>query len=136
MAQSRLTPLQVRILTLLAGIDPAWTLVGGGALVGFHTHHRDTRDLDLFFRPQRALSELPGEVTRRLEAAGLTVLALQSAPAFCRLEVRADALEAAGLPYAIGGALALAIAGVPRGTAEVDLNVFVDDARVPEARGA
>lgn len=38
----------------------------------------------------------------------------------------ADALERAGLPYAIGGALALAIAGVPRGTADVDINVFVD----------
>lgn len=44
----------------------------------------------------------------------------------------ADALEAAGLPYAIGGALALAIAGVPRGTADVDVNVFVTEARVPE----
>ena len=31
----------------------------------------------------------------------------------------ADALEAAGIPYAIGGALALAIAGVPRGTIDV-----------------
>jgi hypothetical protein len=38
----------------------------------------------------------------------------------------AAALEDAGLPYAIGGALALAIAGVPRGTADVDINVFVD----------
>jgi hypothetical protein len=38
----------------------------------------------------------------------------------------ASALERAGLPYAIGGALALAIAGVPRGTADVDINVFVD----------
>jgi hypothetical protein len=38
----------------------------------------------------------------------------------------ADAMESAGVPYAIGGALALAIAGVPRGTADVDINVFVD----------
>ena len=30
----------------------------------------------------------------------------------------ADALAAAGISYAIGGALALAIAGVPRGTAD------------------
>ena len=48
----------------------------------------------------------------------------------------ADALGEAGLPYAIGGALALAIAGVPRGTADVDVNVFVDDARVPDAIAA
>ncbi len=44
----------------------------------------------------------------------------------------ADALNAAGLPYAIGGALALAIAGVPRGTADVDMNVFVDEEGVRE----
>jgi hypothetical protein len=43
----------------------------------------------------------------------------------------ADALEAAGLPHAIGGALALAIAGVPRGTADVDVNVFVSEEGVP-----
>lgn len=45
----------------------------------------------------------------------------------------ADALEAAGLPYAVGGALALAIAGVPRGTIDVDVNVFVEEDGVPEA---
>lgn len=36
------------------------------------------------------------------------------------------------MSYAIGGALALAIAGVPRGTADVDVNVFVPEARVQE----
>lgn len=45
----------------------------------------------------------------------------------------ADALEGAGLAYAIGGALALAVAGVPRGTADVDVNVFVAAPQVPEA---
>lgn len=44
----------------------------------------------------------------------------------------ADALEQAKLPYAIGGALALAIAGVPRGTVDVDVNVFIDIDRVSE----
>lgn len=44
----------------------------------------------------------------------------------------ADALEDANLPYAIGGALALAVAGVPRGTADVDVNVFVAAPQVPE----
>jgi hypothetical protein len=39
----------------------------------------------------------------------------------------ADALEAHGISYAIGGALALAVAGVPRGTADVDVNTFVPD---------
>jgi hypothetical protein len=35
---------------VLSGMQPAWTLTGGGALVGFYTKHRETRDLDLFKR--------------------------------------------------------------------------------------
>ncbi len=42
----------------------------------------------------------------------------------------AGKLEAAGYAYAIGGALALAVAGVPRGTADVDLNVFIGEPEV------
>ena len=37
----------------------------------------------------------------------------------------ADTLDRHGLPYAIGGALALAYYAVPRATVDVDLNVFV-----------
>lgn len=48
----------------------------------------------------------------------------------------ADALDAAGLPHALGGALALGVAGVPRGTKDVDVNVFVDDDRVPAVMDA
>ena len=44
-----LTPLQHRVLEVLSGIEPPWTLTGGAALVGFHLHHRTTRDLDLFW---------------------------------------------------------------------------------------
>lgn len=44
----------------------------------------------------------------------------------------ATLLEAHAIPYAIGGALALAVAGVPRGTADVDINVFVDLDRLNE----
>lgn len=42
----------------------------------------------------------------------------------------ATALERAGHSYAIGGALSLAIAGVARGTADVDVNVFVTESEV------
>jgi hypothetical protein len=38
-----------------------------------------------------------------------------------------ERLESMGYSYAIGGALALAVAGVPRGTIDVDLNVFVTE---------
>lgn len=38
-----------------------------------------------------------------------------------------DRLEEAGLPYAIGGALALGVWGAPRMTKDVDLSVFAPD---------
>lgn len=38
----------------------------------------------------------------------------------------ADAFEAAAIPYAIGGALALAVWGFPRATNDVDVDVFVE----------
>lgn len=44
----------------------------------------------------------------------------------------ADRLESDGVPYAVGGALALAYHGVPRGTQDIDLNVFLQ----PEAARA
>lgn len=37
----------------------------------------------------------------------------------------ARALEQQGVPYAIGGALAFGVWGTPRGTLDVDVNVFV-----------
>jgi hypothetical protein len=43
----------------------------------------------------------------------------------------ARTLEAAGIPYALGGALALGAHGVPRGTLDVDVNVFIDDEELP-----
>lgn len=46
------------------------------------------------------------------------------------------ALEAAGLEYAIGGALALGIHGALRATRDVDVNVFCEAARLPAALAA
>lgn len=43
----------------------------------------------------------------------------------------ADALRQKGYKHAIGGALALGVAGVPRGTQDVDLNVFVAEQELP-----
>ncbi len=48
-----------------------------------------------------------------------------------------DALEAAGHPHAFGGAIALAYCtGEPRGTRDLDVNVFVEPARAREVLGA
>ncbi len=41
------------------------------------------------------------------------------------------ALEGAGIDYAIGGALAYGFWGATRATSDVDVNVFVPDARAP-----
>jgi len=44
----------------------------------------------------------------------------------------ANALEAAGIPYAFGGAIALAFYAAPRGTEDIDVNVFVPIDRAPQ----
>lgn len=88
MSAADLTPLQLRVLELLAGLEPRWTLTGGGALAGFHLHHRATRDLDLFFRGQVSLDgTLTRDAEARLVAAGLRVDGLQRELAFLRLRV-------------------------------------------------
>src|SRR5207247_7289633 len=60
----KLTPLQRRILRVLASLQPPWTLTGGGALAGIHLGHRETRDLDLFWRnrSEEHTSELQSRV--------------------------------------------------------------------------
>ncbi len=87
MPSSRLTVLQQRVLHLLAGMEPGWTLTGGGALCGYHLGHRETRDLDLFFHGLRELGHVPQEVSLRLQDAGLTVENLETARSFHRLRV-------------------------------------------------
>lgn len=48
-----------------------------------------------------------------------------------------EGLERAGLPHAIGGALALAYCVIePRGTVDVDVGVFVDPAQVDDVLAA
>ncbi|MFO8072414.1 MAG: nucleotidyltransferase [Polyangia bacterium] len=42
----------------------------------------------------------------------------------------ASAFEEHGVPYAIGGALAYGLWGVPRATVDVDMNVFVETERI------
>lgn len=83
--ESRLSPLQVRILTVLVGLP--WTLTGGGALAGYHLGHRTTRDLDLFFHGSRHLAFYPAEIESRLQTAGLDTRRIQTAQTFCRIEV-------------------------------------------------
>jgi hypothetical protein len=68
-------------------MDPAWTLSGGGALVGVHLGHRTTRDLDLFWHGSEELGRNAVEAGHRLTAAGLRVDVIQTTPGFVRLRV-------------------------------------------------
>jgi hypothetical protein len=81
----RLDELQKRILAALADVEPPFTLSGGGALAGVYLGHRVTRDLDLFWREQTELGDLPRTVEMRLREDGLRVSPVQRTPAFVRL---------------------------------------------------
>src|SRR5687768_44820 len=47
-----------------------------------------------------------------------------------------EALDGAGIPHAVGGALALAYYAEPRATVDIDINVFVEVDRVDDVLGA
>ncbi len=87
---SRLSPLQQRILRVLAGSGLDWTLTGGGALVGYHLGHRVTEDLDLFFAGRATLDREPDAVEQALSSSGLTVAPVQRTPGFVRFRVSDD----------------------------------------------
>jgi hypothetical protein len=63
MSLNKLSAIQERVLVALAALRPPWTLTGGGALVGFYTKHRETRDLDLFFHHERGLGSIIVDAT-------------------------------------------------------------------------
>ena len=88
MAPSRLSAIQEHVLVILSGMQPVWTLTGGGALVGFHTRHRETRDLDLFFHHQARLGSIVTDATSVLQAAGMSVTPLHTSAMFAQLDVR------------------------------------------------
>lgn len=82
-----LSPIQRRVLVALAGLEPRWTLSGGGALAGFYLGHRPTRDVDLFFRGATTLGRVGDDAERVLHARGVEVHRLVTAPAFVQLRV-------------------------------------------------
>ena len=86
MTDDRLTPLQRRILRVLAGLRPPWTLTGG-ALAGIYLGHRTTRDLGLFWRARPALGQSAVEAQALLRADGMDVVVLRTAPMFGELRV-------------------------------------------------
>jgi hypothetical protein len=83
----KLSALQWRILRVLSPLEPAWTLSGGGALVGFYLEHRETKDLDLFWHGKSELGDLPRAARDLLRADGLDVSDLQTARSFHQFRV-------------------------------------------------
>ncbi len=88
MSTGRLTPLQVRALEVLTQIEPRGRLVGGAAIAGFITCHRQTRDLDLFWYERPELGALVRDTELALRDAGFVVESTRSAPAFHQFRVR------------------------------------------------
>lgn len=87
MADGKLTPIQRKILENLSDMEPSFVLSGGGALVAVHLKHRETRDLDLFFRQLQQLGETGNMVRHRLESHGFEVREIQRAPQFQQFRV-------------------------------------------------
>jgi len=83
----RLSPLQRRILETMAGLEPRWTLTGGGALAGVYLGHRPTRDLDLFWRERRSLGAIVADAQALLAEAGVDVALLRTSLTFAELRV-------------------------------------------------
>ena len=83
----KLDELQKRVLEALAAVRPPFILGGGGALAGVHLAHRKTRDLDLFWRDQTQLGDIPGLIEARLTEEGLSVSPIQRSPLFVQLRV-------------------------------------------------
>lgn len=87
---SRLSPLQERILRVIARVDPQPVVTGGAALAGFYTSHRTTRDVDAFWRGRDSLGDLPRLVLDGLADAELSVSVVQRTRAFLRARITAD----------------------------------------------
>ena len=85
-----LTNLQNEILRRFFNARREFFLTGGAALAGFHLHHRDTHDLDLFSADaalddaERTLVEIASNLRARVET-------VQRSPSFRRLLMSAEA---------------------------------------------
>jgi hypothetical protein len=88
-----LTPLQERVARVVGSLQEAheFALAGGAALIVRGDVDRITRDLDYFGPSQRQVDELVPAVHSALEAEGLAVIAVRTAPGFARLEVSSGA---------------------------------------------
>ena len=84
----RLSRLQQDLLREFFSRERRFVLTGGGALVGYHLHHRTSDDLDLFAKPPARVEEARRAIEAAAEALGAVVESLRVYPDFLRLLVR------------------------------------------------
>ncbi len=83
-----LTDLQSALLGAFFAIEKRFVLTGGGALIGFHLHHRTSDDLDLFTKPPVEIEDGVRSLHRAAESLGASVESTRTHPEFRRLLVR------------------------------------------------
>lgn len=83
-----LTDLQKEVLDAFFQLERRFVLTGGGALIGFHLHHRRSDDLDLFTKPPVGVEEGLASLHAAASRIGATVESVRTHPEFRRLIVR------------------------------------------------
>ena len=83
-----LSPLQADLLREFFARERRFVLTGGGALVGYHLHHRSSDDIDLFTKPPVTLEDGRLALDAAAAALGATSQSLRSSPEFQRTLVQ------------------------------------------------
>jgi predicted nucleotidyltransferase component of viral defense system len=85
-----LTPLQREVLQAFFERETGFFLTGGAALAGFHLHHRETNDLDLFTEDPDVLERGHYALVHAAEALNASWEIRQQAPGFRRYVLSRD----------------------------------------------
>jgi len=89
-----LSQLQRDLLREFFARERRFVLTGGGALVGYHLHHRNSDDLDLFAKPPAQIEDARRALEAAAAALAASVESLRIYPDFARLLVRRGAESA------------------------------------------
>ncbi|HSD86412.1 MAG TPA: nucleotidyl transferase AbiEii/AbiGii toxin family protein [Kofleriaceae bacterium] len=81
---TKLTPLQLDVLRAFFQRESGFFLTGGAALAGYHLHHRETGDLDLFTLDAKAFERGSHVLADVAESLGASLQVVQQAPGFLR----------------------------------------------------
>ncbi len=84
---TRLDSLQQEVLAAFFEQESRFFLTGGAALAGFHLHHRETKDLDLFTTDD-LIEQGAGALAVAAQTVGASIEGIQTAPEFRRYLLR------------------------------------------------